>query len=180
MGPRTLFEAPFAVNGTRYPDPMALPPKVCPACESEYLHSAIVCAHCEVALVHPDELAAAPAPEDLPPAADLSLLRAAGAAWALRLSERLVEEEIPHRLEPLAVGEAERDVSAGPYGVYVREADLPAARRVDAAHLAREMPDAGALEPGAFDEDACPACGDPLSPGDAECGGCGLALGPVE
>jgi len=163
---------------------MALPPKVCPRCGEEYLHTAVECVHCEVALVLPDQLGEVPV-DSLPPPSELRRLRAAGAAWVVALSEQLTEREIPHRVEPL--NEAESDAQgggAGPYGVYVREDDFEAARVVDLAYLKREMPDLdeSQLEEGfaGADDGACPACGDPIVPDADECGGCGLALGPIE
>lgn len=158
---------------------MALPPKVCPECESEYMHTATSCVHCNVELVHFEERVAAPANE-LPPASELSLVRAAGMGWVLSLSGRLVEAEIPHRVDPLEERDEGSGTPPGPYGVYVRERDLDAARRVDAAHIAHEIPDAHEASGHSVAEDACPACGDPISESDAECAGCGLAFGPVE
>jgi hypothetical protein len=158
---------------------MALPPKVCPQCESEYVHTAVVCAHCNVELVDAGSWVPTPARE-LPAASELALVRAAGMGWVLALSERLVEAEIPHRVEPLEGGGKEDEAPPGPYGVYVREADLAAAHRIDAAHLAREIPEAETADADSFGEDACPACGEPISESDTECGECGLPFGPAE
>jgi hypothetical protein len=163
---------------------MTLPPKLCPRCGEEYLHTALECVHCEVALVHPDQAGQVSAYE-LPPPSELRRIRAAGAGWVVSLSERLAEREIPHRVEPLDEAEADaQGGGAGPYGVYVREEDFEAAKAIDTAYLKREMPDLDesqleeALAGG--DDDACPACGDPVAPDAAECAGCGLALGPIE
>ena len=120
---------------------MALPPKLCPECEAEYVHTATRCAHCDVELVHADELVSAQA-KDLPPASELSLVRAAGMGWVLALSERLVETGIPHRVDPLEERDTGKGEPPGPYGVYVLERDLEPARRIDAEHIAREIPDA--------------------------------------
>jgi hypothetical protein len=158
---------------------MALPPKVCPECESEYMHTVTSCVHCDVELVPFEELVAAPASE-LPPSSELSLVRAAGMGWVVSLSERLVEAAIPHRVDPLEKRDEGSGNPPGPYGVYVRERDLDAAQRIDAAHIAHEIPDAHEASVHAVAEDACPACGDPISESDAECAGCGLAFGPVE
>jgi hypothetical protein len=158
---------------------MALPPKVCPECESEYMHTVTSCVHCDVELVPFEELVAAPASE-LPPSSELSLVRAAGMGWVVSLSERLVEAAIPHRVDPLEKRDEGSGNPPGPYGVYVRERDLDAAQRIDAAHIAHEIPDAHEASGHAVAEDACPACGDPISESDAECAGCGLAFGPVE
>lgn len=158
---------------------MALPPKLCPECESEYVHAMTSCVHCDVELVHLDELVAAPARE-LPPASELSLVRAAGMGWVLALSERLVEAGIAHRVDPLEPRDEGDTTPPGPYGVYVCEKDLESARRIDAAHIEREIPDADLGGGAAVAENACPACGDLISESDPECAGCGLAFGPVE
>lgn len=155
---------------------MALPPKMCPRCESEYMHTASVCAHCDVELVDSGAWVRAPV-QELPAASELALVRAAGMGWVLGLSERLVEAEIPHRVEPLEARDDRGETSAGPYGVYVREGDLAFARRIDAAHLAHEIPEAEVADAGSFGEDACPACGEAISERDAECGACGLVFG---
>ena len=163
---------------------MALPPKVCPRCGEEYLHTAIECVHCAVTLVLPGQLEDAPV-DELPPPSELRRVRAAGAGWVVTLSEQLAEHDIPHRVESL--NEAEADAQgggAGPYGVYVREEDLEAAKAIDSAYLKREMPDLdeSAIEAGfaGADDGTCPACGDPVTSDVDECAGCGLALGPIE
>ena len=132
---------------------IVLPPKVCPECESEYMHTVTSCVHCDVELVHFEERVAAPANE-LPPASELSLVRAAGMGWVLALSERLVEAEIPHRVDPLEERDEGSGTPPGPYGVYVRERDLDAARRNDAAHIANEIPAADEASRNSVDEDA--------------------------
>jgi hypothetical protein len=163
---------------------MAIPPKVCPRCGEEYLHTAIECVHCQIALVHHDQVGEIPV-EELPPPSELRRIRAAGAAWVVSLSEQLTEREIPHRVEPLNDAEADaQGGGAGPYGVYVRDEDFEAAKAIDTAYLKREMPDLdeSQLEEALAgdDDDGCPACGDPVAPDAVECAGCGLALGPIE
>jgi hypothetical protein len=63
---------------------------------------------------------------------------------------------------------------------------VAAARRIDAEHLAAQVPDLPeGFDPGGFDApvtagDACPACGEPVDPADSECRGCGIAFGGPE
>ncbi len=158
---------------------MALPPKLCPECGEEYVHTAVQCFHCEVALVHADELAPAPGSgSELPAAAELTPIRIAAADWALALSERLVEEGIPHRIE--AVAEAARGAGrrdAGRYGVYVRPEDAARARALDAEQLSREIPDIPEdWQDAAAEAEGCPACGAAVAETDTECPDCGLSL----
>jgi hypothetical protein len=124
-----------------------------------------------VSLVLPDEVPADEPPDALPPASELVLVRSASARWAVSLSEQLAEAGIAHRVDDLP------DRSA--YGVFVREGDVEAARRVDAGLVERELPD---LPEGwdigeETDDDSCPACGTAVAADAAECPDCGLALG---
>lgn len=156
-----------------------LPPKICPECGEEYLHSVASCVHCEVPLVQEDQLAAAPASE-LPASSELSAIRVASAGWALGLSERLLEAEIPHRVEP-----ASKDEAGGrggqTFAVYVRPGDLERARTIDAEQMQREIPDLPEGWEGSADAaEGCPACGAALPDGAAECPDCGLALAGPE
>jgi hypothetical protein len=157
---------------------MALPPRVCPVCAEEYVHSALRCVHCDVALVHAEE-APAQAAQDLPPAAELTPIRIASAGWALALSELLVAEGIAHRVELVsdAAAEGRRPSGPGPYGVYVRAGDAARARAIDAGYVAREIPDLpDGWEDAEAEDEGCPACGAAVAAGAAECPDCGLAL----
>ena len=159
---------------------MALPPKVCPDCGEEYVHSALTCVHCEVALVHEEEVPTAGA-QDLPPVGELTPIRVASAGWALALSELLVAEGIAHRVDVVsedAAAAGRRAAGPGPYGVYVLEADVARARAIDAEHLEREIPDLpDDWEDAAVEGEGCPACGACVAEDAAECPDCGLALG---
>jgi len=155
---------------------MALPPKICPRCGEEYVHTTSTCAHCEVPLVLEGDLSLERegAGEPLPPSSELVCVRTAGAAWALRLSERLAADEVPHRVEPVAE-------PRGAFGIYVREADVEAAAAADREHLAREMPDLPSehdLAPA--DDEGCPACGAALAADATACDDCGLPFAPAE
>jgi hypothetical protein len=162
---------------------MPLPPRVCPECREEYVHSTLVCVHCDVALVHADEVGS-DAVDELPPISELHCVRAASVGWALGLSERLGEAGIPHRVEAASEGEEGRERRPGrnlPYGVYVRSEDLAAASEIDLRTLREEIPDLPeGFEMAEGAEDACPACGEPVDVGAPECPGCGLALGGEE
>lgn len=156
---------------------MALPPKVCPECGEEYVHSMVTCVDCEVELVHSDALGDEPASE-LPPVAELTSIRVASAGWAVALSELLVEAGIPHRVELVSADGG----ASGPYGVYVRAENVERARAIDAELIDREIPDlpegweAAATAGG----EGCPACGSEVGADAVECPDCGLALGAPE
>jgi len=155
---------------------MTLPPKICPECGEEYVHSAQECIHCDVPLVLEAELAEAPV-EELAPSSDLVSVRVASAGWALALSERLVEAGIPHRVEAVAGDSSPAPGRAHPYAVLVRPQDVGRARGIDAEQMQREIPDLpeGWDAPGA-EAEGCPACGAALAADAAECPDCGLAL----
>jgi hypothetical protein len=157
---------------------MPLPPKLCPECGEEYVHSAVRCVHCDVDLVHAEEMPERDVGAELPPPAELTAIRVASAGWALALSERLVEAGIPHRIEEVAeeTGDA-GSRAAGPYGVYVRAADAARARALDGEQLAREIPDLPEDWEAAPEGEGCPACGAALPEAAAECPDCGLSLG---
>ena len=158
---------------------MNLPPKRCPECDEEYVHSVMRCVHCDVPLILAGELGAETATE-LPPVSELRCLRAASVGWARGLSERLREVGIPHRIEAAADDDAEGARRPGrtlPYGVYVRDEDAEAAAEIDAQHMQAEIPDLPeGFEMSAEVSDACPACGHPVEATTSECGGCGLVL----
>ena len=159
---------------------MALPPKHCPQCGAEYVHSVAICADCGVALVH-DRLA--PMVEDLPPASQLQRVRTATLSWSRSFSERLAEAGIAHRveLEPDPDGSQQATRGERLCSVFVRDADAALAARLDAEHLRSQIPDV----PEDFadmtaSEDACPACGEPADLAAAECASCGLAFRDAE
>jgi len=162
-----------------------MPPKICPECGEEYLHTASVCIHCDVPLVLEGERPAQRAVEELPPASELVCVRAASVGWAMSLSEHLVEAGIPHRIQA-----AESDADEGsrrkpgqnlPYGVFVLAEHAVIAARIDLAHTGRQIPDIpedfGQSE---ISADTCPACGESIAPSQTECRECGLALLPPE
>ncbi len=156
---------------------MELPSKICPECRVEYVHTALECSDCHVALVVPEEL---PARDDrLADLRELTPIRVESGSWISRLAERLREERIPHRVE---AAEAPTGRHSGPqYALFVRAEDAEAARAVDTEVLRRELPELSELPdaPATVDsEEACPACGSAVSPDEAECPDCGLNFEP--
>ena len=160
---------------------MHLPPKICPECGEEYLHSASVCTHCDISLVLEGEQPEHSQREEMPPISELICVRASSVGWAMSLSEKLAEAGIPHRIEA-----ASTDTDEGgrgkpgrtlPYGVFVFSQDEAAASKIDRAHTEHQIPDIPEdFDPSAISEDSCPACGDSILTAESECPGCGLAL----
>ena len=154
----------------------------CPRCRCEYLGGVLECADCGVALVPEHSLEAA-GRDELPPIAELSCVRAASVGWAQGLSLRLSAAGISHRIEAVpqkTEGESVRGEPDAllPYGVWVRETDLPTAREVDEDFLRSQIPDLpedlSAQEFGG--DEQCPACGMAVSRDAEECPDCGLVL----
>jgi hypothetical protein len=107
------------------------------------------------------------------PGESFALLRGATFEWAHALSERLAAAEIECRVESTSEVRS-RD---GGWAVYVRPEDLERAREIDRDVLRQVMPDLPEdFDPSALDTSRCPACGEPVAEGAAECAGCGLAL----
>jgi hypothetical protein len=113
------------------------------------------------------------------------LLRECGARWAGALADALTEAGIPCRVGPTPAFEQGRaqgqPVTSLPLGVFVREQDLTAARRVDVEHLRAEVPelrDAQAVGSGDALEagEGCPACGAAVASDAPECPECGLGF----
>lgn len=163
-----------------------MPPKYCPDCRDEYIHSATVCADCDVPLVFAGELGA-DGSDELPPISELVCIRASSVGWAKALSEKLAEAGIPHRIQAAGAEDGEggqqRPGENLPYGVYVLEEDVEDAAEIDLEHTNSEIPDipedfASALSDG--DDPTCPACGDLIDATTDECPGCGLAIFPSE
>lgn len=161
---------------------VTLPPKLCPECGQEYVHTIAVCADCGVELVLEGELERErePVPRfELPPLSALVRVRAATISWSRGYAQRLEAAGIPHRieLEPDAGATTSARHGERVCSVYVRAEDVPAATLLDFAHLRSQIPDVpedfGVADTG---EDICPACGEPADLTAVECASCGLAF----
>ena len=143
-----------------------LPPQTCPSCRVEYLHTAEICADCDVALVsgplpEPEEDAG---DDGLPPTSELALVLR-DQPWELeRVGQMLRSADLGVRID--RVGQRE-------LGLYVLPSDREAALLLVHEYRAATLPDA---EAGAIGEtlSACPACGTDLPPGASSCAECGL------
>jgi hypothetical protein len=158
---------------------MQLPPKICPSCGEEYVHSVQTCPDCEVPL---DGDAPAPAPAfELPPAEQLVALRNAEVPWIEGLAEALTAAGIPSRVELMRREDdsvQSRGLGAIRCTIYVRPEDGAEATRVDAEFARTQVPDLPHDEAGEWGEsDACPGCGTALASDAVECPECGLAFG---
>ena len=153
----------------------APPPKICPECREEFVHTALRCADCDVDLVMelPSETVQTGGGAALPPASELTpLLR--GGPWELEpVALALAEAGIASRID------AYEGTGGGRLAIYVREEELQAAARAVEAHRAEHLHDAP--EPGALGEALhdCPACGSRLPEDAAECPDCGLPFAEV-
>lgn len=159
-----------------------LPPKVCPSCRVEYLHTAETCSDCGVDLVLQGEAPEAPAGE-LPPAEELVMIRAETATWIEGLGRRLEAAEIPFRIE--VVPQPASRARGQAFALFVLPEDEERARQIDAKHLRTQLPDLPDAEEGAVPgtgdgEEACPACGTGLPTDASECPECGLCFEPHE
>jgi hypothetical protein len=153
--------------------------QVCPECRVEYNLSAQHCVDCRVELIPPHALAPELEAEELPPAAELTCIRVAPLAWMRALSGALTQEGVAHRVEPAqpeAAPEGQRPDVFGDgdlFGLYVRDEHADVARQLDGTMAAQLIPEeAPELQEG--EEDACPACGTPLTSQDVACPDCGL------
>lgn len=158
---------------------MDLPPKICPECRVEYVHTAVECSDCHVPLVAADALPEA-ADDRLADLEQLTPIRVESGSWISRLAVRLREEGIAHRVDPAP---ARRGAHSGPlFALFVRSEDAEAARAVDAEVLRSELPELPDL-PGTpsapASDEACPACGCQAPPDVSECPDCGLNFEPA-
>ncbi|HEY8155577.1 MAG TPA: hypothetical protein VII72_15730 [Myxococcota bacterium] len=160
---------------------MTLPPRYCPECREEYVHSVLVCADCGVTLVLAGE--SLPVREELPPTSDLLRVRTATLAWARSFSDLLAEAGIAHRveLEDDSVQVTGVPADAQLCSVFVLPEERDAAARLDAQHLRSQIPDVPEdFAVGAAEDGLCPACGEPADLAAPECASCGLAFRDAE
>jgi hypothetical protein len=171
---------------------MNLPFKVCPECGVEHVHTAIVCADCNVALeIARTETAEPPTTAPLPPASELTRV-AAGGPWEMeRLALQLQEAGISSRIDAMPSGQviprhvanaAARGSSASGarLALYVLPAEGEPARRVIQGILLEDSPDGATPAREGEPLEACPACGAPISEVASACTDCGLEFLPVE
>lgn len=156
-----------------------LPPKICPRCGEEYVHTAQKCVECDVPLGF-DAPTDEPR-EDLPPAEDLVPIRNAEVPWIDGLAHALADAGIPSRVELPQAEDATvqgRGMGAIRCTIYVRQQDVPDATRIDAKFARTQVPDLPDENAGEWGEtEGCPGCGATLSSDAAECPDCGLAFG---
>ena len=157
-----------------------LPPKICPRCGEEYVHTAQTCVECDVPLGFDAPAADAPA-EQLPPAEELVAVRNAEVSWIDGLAQALSEAGIPSRVElPRREDQSvqSRGMGAIRCNLFVRPEDAAAAARVDAAFARTQVPDLPDAEAGEWGEsEACPGCGTELGTDATACPECGLSFG---
>jgi hypothetical protein len=157
-----------------------LPPKICPRCGEEYVHTMQRCRDCDVPLGSdaPAEEAAAP---ELPPADQLVALRNAEVTWIEGLAHALADAGIPSRVElPRREDQSvqSRGMGAIRCNLYVRPEDAAAAARVDAEFARTQVPDLPDEQAGEWGEsETCPGCGSELGADASECAECGLSFG---
>jgi len=146
---------------------LLLPPKICPECGEEYLHSTSTCVHCDVPLVLDGEQPEGREGEELPPISELVCVRAASMGWATGLSEKLAEAGIPHRIQAASDddddGGQRRPGHNLPFGIFVLPKHSAAATEIDVEYTGSQIPDIPEnFDSGGETGDACPACGDSI------------------
>ena len=172
---------------------MNLPFKMCPECGVEYVHTALVCADCNVALESAPTRADQPAATTpLPPASELTRV-AAGGPWEMeRLALELQAAGFSSRIDtvlpaqPLSsrhVANATRRGSAGSgarLALYVLPAEAEPARRLIQSFLLQDSSGGVAHAPEGEALEVCPACGASISAAASACSDCGLEFIPIE
>ena len=157
-----------------------LPPKICPRCGEEYIHTMQRCRDCDVPLGSEAPAAEGAAPE-LPPADELVALRNAEVPWIEGLAHALADAGIPSRVElPRREDQSvqSRGMGAIRCNLYVREEDAAAAARVDAEFARTQVPGLPDDQAGELGEsETCPGCGSELATDPTECAECGLSFG---
>ncbi len=162
---------------------MLLPPKYCPSCAAEHVHTALRCLDCDVPLeLHPPgHPGSAAAPErSLPPAEQLPCLVRGDPFRIERLALYLQEAGLSSRVDSYPPG---RQLGSGgmlsfggdtQVGIYVHPDEREQGMRLIEEYDAGRMP-----EPEASEVEGCPACGGALSTDASSCSSCGLEF-PVE
>jgi hypothetical protein len=155
-----------------------LPPKLCPECGEEYVHTVLRCPDCDVPLG--SDGPTAPPAFELPPAEQLVALRNAEVSWIDGLAHALADAGIPSRVE-LPRTEDTKSVQSRGLGnvrctIFVRREDVEEAARIDAEFARTQVPDLPTDSAQYEESDACPGCGTPAPVGATECSECGLAF----
>lgn len=150
--------------------------QICPSCKGEFTLAVDRCTECDVDLVPPGT-----DPDAFPEASELTCIRVAPVQWIEALSQALEQQEILHRVEPLAPDEIPEGAPvAGTgelFGLFVADDGIPAAREIDQAIAAQVMPEQHIEELPEGETESCPACSEPLPADAPECPECGLAFG---
>jgi len=156
-----------------------LPPKICPQCGEEYVHTVQRCVDCDVPL-GADAPAETPVLE-LPPSEELVAVRNAEVPWIEGLAHALAAAGIPSRVElPRREDQSvqSRGMGAIRCNLFVRPEDTEAAARIDATFARTQVPDLPEAESSWGEAEACPGCGTELAADAIECSECGLSFGP--
>jgi len=151
---------------------MDLPPKICPECGAEYVHTVLVCADCDVALEVPNPHQRPALQRQLPPASELALVAAGVPREMERIALELQRYGISCRIDTHPAGSR--------VAVYVHPEDAGfAAQRIHDLILPHEDDAVELASPGS-ELEACPACGAAVSDTDSACADCGLAFVATE
>lgn len=152
--------------------------QICPSCKGEFTLFVERCTECEVDLVSPGVRS-----DEFPPASELTCIRVAPVPWIEALSQALEEQEVLHRVEPIAPGEVPEGAPVAGEGqgelagLFVADDGIGPARTIDQAIAAQVNPEQHAEQLAEGEVESCPACGESLAADAAECPECGLAFG---
>ena len=180
---------PSSCSPTREKENRSMP-LFCPECRTEYRDGFDTCYDCEVPLVHAEELDRAAA------RVGGSATRSTEGLQVLRLGPFWELSEIVKHMRdkgvPCALAEVDRPEGGsscgkvrGTFGILVKTDDMEWARETHEAYIQGIFERDGAdrvesvvdLDAG---PSACPACGETVLQGKAECPSCGLYLGVPE
>ena len=162
---------------------MMLPPKRCPECGEEYVHSVQVCPDCGVALVLAGESVPIPvrrAAARVGPGARAHGDRRLGAQ--LLGPARRGGHPAPRRARGrFRAGHGGPAPTRNSAACSCGRRTGSGRRQLDAEHLRSQIPDMPEdFAGGAAEDDRCPACGEPADLAAPECASCGLAFRDAE
>jgi len=155
-----------------------MPYKYCPSCREEYRHDFERCAHCDVALVHEDQLEAE-SQSYLPEVTELVYLVDGTRVWIEILAAKLRGAGVGYRMESMAAlfEKGVLDPEAHPVGegIFVQRGDHERAKEITSEHMQADLATvSGEGDSHEASENSCPAGGHGLGPADEECSDCGL------